>query len=387
MIYRSRRCQVFFGLAGSLLLSVMPVTAIAGSGVDVQASAPPRTFWSSLTLQKHRTPDAWLRLRKEFRLSHETANPRVAEWLEWYRDHPQHVERVAAQAKPWLRWVTLQLKSRDLPGEIALLPFIESGYDPTATNPGGAAGLWQFMPATGDAMGLSRTAWYDGRHDVVAATAAAMSYIQQQADRWYDGDLLLALAAYNAGAGTVNSAREAAANRGEPIDYWHLRLPAETMAYIPRLLALSEVIAQPEQYGVVLPTIPDSAQFAQVATDGPLTLSLAAELAGVDPQTLRQLNPGFKRASTRPRDDATILVPVAVKQHFLANLAALPASERTALNRYVVRRGDTLSGIAARFGASVGEIRRENDLRGSTIRIGQTLAVPATTLAQNGSDR
>jgi membrane-bound lytic murein transglycosylase D len=210
-----------------------------------------------------------------------------------------------------------------------------------------------------------------------------MSYIQQQADRWYEGDLLLALAAYNAGAGTVNAARKAAANRGDPIDYWHLRLPAETMAYIPRLLALSEVIAQPEQYGVVLPEIPDSVQFAQVSTDGPLTLSMAADLAGVDPHTLRQLNPGFKRASTRPRDDATILVPVAVKQRFLANLATLPATERTVLDRYVVRRGDTLSAIAARFGASVAEIRRENGLKGSTIRIGQTLTVPTTTLAQN----
>lgn len=387
MISRSRRCQVFIGLAGSLLLSALPVTAIAGSGADAQASAPQRTFWSSLKLQKHRSPDAWLRLREAFRLSHETANPRVAEWLEWYREHPQHVERVAAQARPWLRWVTLQLRSRDLPGEIALLPFIESGYDPTATNPGGAAGLWQFMPATGDAMGLSRTAWYDGRHDVVAATGAAMSYIRQQADRWYDGDLLLALAAYNAGAGTVNAAREAAANRGDPIDYWHLRLPAETMAYIPRLLALSEVITEPEQYGVVLPEIPDSVQFAQVPTDGPLTLSMAADLAGVDPQTLRQLNPGFKRASTRPRDDATILVPVAVKQRFLANLATLPAAERTVLDRYVVRRGDTLSAIAARFGASVAEIRRENGLEGSTIRVGQTLTVPATAMAQNSNAR
>jgi len=382
MISRSRRCQVFVGLAGTLLLYTMPVNAIASNGVDAQASAPQRTFWSSLILQQHRAPDAWRRLRKTFSLSHETANPRVAEWLEWYRENPRHVERVAAQARPWLRWITLQLQSNDLPGEIALLPFIESGYDPTATNPGGAAGLWQFMPGTGDALGLSRTDWYDARHDVVAATDAAATYIRQQADRWYEGDLLLALAAYNAGAGTVNAAREAAANRGDPIDYWHLRLPAETMEYIPRLLALSEVIAQPEQYGVVLPAIPDSPQFAQVATDGPLTLSTAADLAGVDPKTLRRLNPGLKRASTRPRDDATILVPIAAKQRFLANLAALPDTERTVLDRYVVRRGDTLSAIAARFGASVGEIRQENDLRSNTIRIGQTLAVPTTTLAR-----
>ncbi|CAO1664361.1 transglycosylase SLT domain-containing protein [Salinicola sp. NYA28a] len=387
MNFPPRRCHVFVGLAGSLLLSALPVTAMAKTAPEAASGASQRTFWSSLVLQERRAPDVWNRLRKGFRMSHETANPRVAEWLAWYREHPQHVEQVAEQAKPWLRWVTRRLEAHQLPSEIALLPFIESGYDPTATNPGGAAGLWQFMPGTGDAMGLSRTAWYDGRHDVVAATDAAMNYIRQQADRWYDGDMLLALAAYNAGAGTVNAARNAAANRGDPIDYWHLRLPAETMAYIPRLLALSEVIAEPEQYGVALPSIPDKTQFAQVDTGGPLTLSMAADLAGVDPQTLRDLNPGFKRASTRPRDDASLLVPAAAKQRFLANLATLPAAERTALNHYVVRRGDTLSAIAARFGASVGEIRRENGLKGSTIRIGQTLSVPATTLAQNGDRR
>lgn len=380
---RSRRCQVFAGLAGGLLLSTLSVSALAKDSPAGMTRTSHHTFWSSLAFQERRAPDAWSRLRQGFRLSHETANPRVAAWLEWYREHPRHVEQVAAQATPWLRWVTLQLESHHLPSEIALLPFIESGYDPTATNPGGAAGLWQFMPGTGDAMGLSRTAWYDGRHDVVAATDAAMSYIQQQADRWYDGDMLLSLAAYNAGAGTVNNARDIAANRGQPIDYWHLSLPAETMDYIPRLLALSEVIAEPEEYGVLLPTIPDKTQFVQVDTDGPLTLSLAADLAGVDTETLRELNPGFKRASTRPREDATMLVPVAAKQRFLANLATLPATERSVLNQYVVKRGDTLSAIAARFGASIGEIRRENDLSGDTIRIGQSLSVPATALAQN----
>lgn len=379
---RSRRCQVFIGLAGSLLLATLPTFAVADTARTSSAAPHQSTFWAALELDERPAPDAWSRLRRGFHLSHETDNPRVAEWLQWYREHPHHVERVAIQARPWLHWVTTRLESRGLPTEIALLPFIESGYDPTATNPGGAAGLWQFMPGTGDAMGLSRTDWYDGRRDVVAATDAAMDYIQQLADRWYDGDLLLALAAYNAGAGTVNKARDVAANRGKPIDYWHLRLPEETMEYIPRLLALSEVIAQPEQYGVALPSIPDSTQFAKVSTDGPLTLSMAADLAGVDPQTLRKLNPGFKRAATRPRDDASILVPVTAKQRFLANLATLPDAERSVLNRYVVRRGDTLSGIAAHFGTSVDDIRRKNGIKGSTIRIGQTLSVPAAALAQ-----
>ncbi|WP_251978154.1 transglycosylase SLT domain-containing protein [Salinicola avicenniae] len=378
---RSRRRQALYGLASGLLLSTLPATALA---VDTGQRDTAGGFWSALVLQERPAPDAWSRLRHDFRLSHETANPRVSEWLDWYRAHPRHVEQVAARARPWLHWITTRLAAHELPSEIALLPFIESGYDPAATNPGGAAGLWQFMPGTGDAMGLSRTAWYDGRHDVVAATDAAMRYLRQLSDRWYDGDLMLGLAAYNAGAGTVNVAREAAANRGAPIDYWHLRLPSETMAYIPRLLALSEVIAHPAEYGVSLPAIPDRSAFVEVPTDGPLTLSLAAELAGVKPRTLRRLNPGFKRAATRPRDDATILLPIAARERFLDNLATLPDSQRTVLNRYQVQRGDTLSGIARRFGASVAEIRQENDLQGDVIRVGQTLSVPAARLAQAG---
>ncbi|WFF42851.1 LysM peptidoglycan-binding domain-containing protein [Salinicola endophyticus] len=380
---RSRRRYLVIGLAGSLLCSALPAAAWTDPGQRQSAQPRQATFWSALRLTERPAADAWDTLRRGFALSHETDNPRVAHWLAWYRQHPHHVELIAEQARPWLHWVTQRLTANHLPTEIALLPFIESGYNPIATNPGGAAGLWQFMPATGDAMGLSRTAWYDGRRDVVAATNAAMRYLRQLADRWYDGDLLLALAAYNAGAGTVNAARDAAANRGEPIDYWHLRLPNETMNYIPRLLALAEVIAKPAAYDVALPSIPNRTPFVKVATDGPLTLSLAAELSGVDPQTLRQLNPGFKRASTRPREDASILVPVAAKQRFLANLAELPDSKRTVLERYVVRRGDTLSGIAARFATSVSDLRRENGLHGSTIRIGQALSVPARALASN----
>lgn len=344
------------------------------------------TFWSALQLEEHPKPDTWNRLRGEFDLSHEVDNPRVAKWLAWYREHPHNIERIAAKARPWLHWVGSRLDTQRLPAEIALLPFIESGYDPMARNPSGATGMWQFMPATGDAMGLDRTDWYDGRQDVVAATDAAMAYIRELADRWYEGDLLLALAAYNAGPGTVNAARRVAANQGEPIDYWHLRLPAETMDYVPRLLALSEVVADPERYGVVLPSIPDRTEFVEVDTDGPLTLSMASELSGVATARLRKLNPGFKRAATRPRDDASILVPASARSRLVANLATVPNSQRGEMNRYRVRRGDTLSSIAEQFGASVADIRRTNDISGSIIRPGQTLSVPERTLASRGSN-
>ncbi|WP_162617861.1 transglycosylase SLT domain-containing protein [Salinicola halophilus] len=406
MSFPLRRCRALLGLAGGLLIFATPSLAAAhaatasysasGSTPSASDAAPataggpasavPRraTFWSQLVLDKQPAADAWTRLREDFTLSHETDNPRVAEWLEWYRAHPHHVERIALEARPWLHWVSTRLEAKGMPGEIALLPFIESGYDPTAANPSGATGLWQFMPGTGDAMGLERTDWYDGRRDVLAATDAALDYLHQLADRWYEDDVLLGLAAYNAGAGTVNAARRAAANRGEPIDYWHLRLPAETMDYVPRLLALSAVVADPTRYGVALPSIPDRTEFVEVDTDGPLSLSMAAELSGVAAAELKTLNPGFKRASTRPRDDASLVLPIAAKSRFLAKLDAVPDAERSVMNRYVVRRGDTLSTIASRFGTSVAEIRRSNALSGSIIRPGQTLSVPARALASRG---
>ncbi|WP_245391843.1 transglycosylase SLT domain-containing protein [Salinicola aestuarinus] len=400
MMFPLRRYRALLSLASGICLLATPTFAAAhaaplaadtdgaathaspdASGGPVSALPRSATFWSQLVLERQPIPDAWSRLRDDFALSHEIENPRVAEWLEWYREHPHHVERVALEARPWLHWISKRLEAKDMPGEIALLPFIESGYDPTAANPSGATGLWQFMPRTGDAMGLERTDWYDGRRDVLAATDAALSYLRQLADRWYDGNMLLSLAGYNAGAGTVNAARRAAANRGEPIDYWHLRLPSETMDYVPRLLALSEVVAHPARYGVALPSIPDRTEFVKVDTAGPLTLSMAAELSGIDAEELKTLNPGFKRSATRPRDDASLVLPISAKSRFLANLDAVPDSERSVMNRYVVKRGDTLSAIAAHFGASVAEIRRSNGISGNIIRPGQTLVVPAQALA------
>ncbi|MCM2130825.1 LysM peptidoglycan-binding domain-containing protein [Larsenimonas rhizosphaerae] len=361
-------------LTGALVLA----TSLGGVCLQARADAPAaRSFYNSLTLQKTAYHSVWERLRSGMTLAHDTSNPRVRAWIEWYQAHPRHLEHTVEQARPWLRFVTLQVENRNIPAEIALLPFIESAYNPTARHPySGATGMWQFMPVTGDEMGLDRTWWYDGRKDVVSATSAALGYLDKQRTRWYDGDWLLALAAYNAGAGTVNRAQALAAARSRPTDYWHLHLPAETMDYVPKLLALSAIIAHPARYGMSINTIPDKKTFAEVRTHGQLDLELAARLAGTSLEEIRALNPGYRRWATRPANNGPLLIPVHRKAAFEQALASLPASERDTWQRYTVKPGDALSVIARRYNAPLHIIKARNNLTSSRLRAGQTLLVP-----------
>lgn len=369
---RSTRRQAL-GLAGGLLLTC---TALSGA---VQAKSDDTTapFWDALVLIPAAPTTVWKDLRDNFQWQIDTEKPRVQEWIAYYRSHPQSVAAIAEQARPWLGWVIDELERHDMPGEIALLPFIESAYDPTARNPGGATGLWQFMPRTGDALGLHRDWWYDGRLDVIASTRAAIEYLQQQANQWYDGDLELALAAYNAGAGTVNHALRAAVARGEPADYWHLDLPRQTMDYVPKLLALSAIIAEPERYGVTLPKIPDSPAFARVQLEGQLALERVAKLADISLDKLEALNPALLQDTTVPRRAGGLLVPYDARETLLSALAAQPDSAAAFMESYVVQRGDTLSAIAARHSVPINVLREYNGLSGDMIRVGQVLKVPS----------
>lgn len=368
MTHRSplRRTQ---GLAGGLAL------ALAVGTVHAQPQTTP-TFWNDLILESAVQKDAWQRLRSDFRWQVDANEPRVQRWLKYYRKHPRSVTAIAQQASPWLYWVMEELERRDMPGEIALLPFIESAYDPTAQHAGGATGLWQIMPGTGDALGLRRDWWYDGRLDVISSTRAALDYLQQQADHWYDGDFELALAAYNAGAGTVNRAMRNALAQGKSGSYWDLKLPRQTMNYVPKLLALSQIIAKPDYYGINLPTIADQPVFARVEVTSQIGLEQAAELAGVSESRLEALNPGLLQNVTLPRRAPVLLVPAKARKKLLTALAKQPPQATTGWQRYQVKRGDTLSAIAARHSVPISVLRQQNQLSGDTILIGQTLRVP-----------
>lgn len=316
----------------------------------------------------------WQDVREGFSL---TTGPRaaVSRQIRFYTRKPGQVESVLQRGELYLAYIHAELKKRDFPGELLLLPFVESGYNPYAYSHGHAAGLWQFIPGTGKRYGLKQDWWYDGRRDIVASTNAALNYLDRLQND-FDGDWLLALAAYNAGEGTVQQAIKRNERRGRPTDFWHLDLPRETTEYVPRLLAISAIIKDPEKYDVHLEPVDDAPTFTVVDTHAQIDLAVAADLANMDTKELQQLNPGFNRWATHPEGPYRLVVPVEKSAVFKENLAVLPASQRVKWLRHKVRRGETLSHLAYRYATTIAVLRSTNGLRSNTIRTGQHLLIP-----------
>ena len=302
---------------------------------------------------------------------------RVDAEFNWLVRNPDYLQRVFTRAQPYLPHILAQLRERGMPLELALLPVVESAYDPFAYSHGQAAGLWQFIPATATHFGIDQNWWYDGRRDVLDSTRAALDYLERL-HRIFDGDWLLAIAAYNSGEGKVRSALRRA---GRNASFWELSLPRETRMYVPRLLALSRIVAAPGDFGVVLPVVVDEPQFEVVATGGQLDLALAAELAGTDLDTLYRFNPGLNRWATPPDGPHRLLLPVAQATQLHQRLADLPQDRRMTWERYEIAPGDTLSTIAARHKITVAALRDANRLGGTTIRAGAYLLIPTASRA------
>jgi membrane-bound lytic murein transglycosylase D len=265
----------------------------------------------------------WARLGHDAALWNQVeGSDRVDEQLKWLIENRSFLTRASGSATPYLHFIVQSLEQRGLPPELALLPMIESAYNPTAVSHRNAVGLWQFMPATATDSGLRRTASYDGRRDVMASTTAAMDYLQRLYTV-FDGDWLLALAAYNAGEGTVGRAMDTNRRKGLPTDYWHLQLPRETAEYVPRLLALSAVMNAPEAHGISLRPVLDEPYFAQVRLSRPVDLKQVANASGIPELVLRQLNPAYLQGTTQG-GPGHLLVPVAMQQPVMATLDASP---------------------------------------------------------------
>ncbi|MCD1649828.1 transglycosylase SLT domain-containing protein [Vreelandella aquamarina] len=345
-----------------------------------QPTALHHHFWEALVLEPQ---DAWSSLRSSFQWQEKKlpadAQARVDEWIEYYRSSPHNIAAITERATPWLAWIAQQVSDRGLPGEIALIPFVESSFDPSARSHLGAAGLWQFMPGTGDALGLVRNGNYDGRLDVVTSTEAALDYLEMQADQWYEGDLMLSLAAYNAGAGTVNRAQRQAQSQGLDGKYWDLSLPHETMQYVPKLKAIATIINDPEKYGVSLPDIHPDPAFAKVQLEQPVSLAQASQLLDVSQSALAELNPGLLNGSLDPRSAQTLLVPEEVDTQVLAQLSqsddtALASASTPSVHR--VERGDNLSAIAAQYNLDQQDLIRWNAIdRPEALQPGQLLSL------------
>lgn len=228
--------------------------------------------------------------------------------LEWFINHPGYVDRVQKRAEPFLYSIVKQFEKHNVPGELALLPVIESAFQPDAVSPAKAAGLWQFIPSTGRIYGLKQSRSYDGRRDVYASTRAAIKYLKKLHSD-FNGDWLLAIAAYNCGEGAVARAIQKNEARNKPTDFWSLELPGETRAYVPRLLAVAKLFAEAEQYGIDLHHIPNEALFKPVKISTRLDLALAANAADISLDKLYELNPGFKRQYADVEGSFRLFIP------------------------------------------------------------------------------
>lgn len=322
--------------------------------------------------------DIWKRIAANMTFKVPVNNPRVSSQLKWFIRHPRYLQRVSKRASPYIYWVVNQLKQRNMPVELALLPVIESAYDPFAYSHGQASGMWQIIPDTAKHLGLRENWWYDGRRDIAASTNAALDYLEWL-DKLFDGNWLNAIAAYNSGQGRVLDAIRYNRRHHRSTDFWSLHLPSETEAYVPRLLALCEVIKHPKKYNIKLPAIPNEPYLQSVNVGSQIDLALAAKLAGVNLKTLYLLNPGFNRWATDPNGPHRLLIPDTQVEKFKTALHNLPSNKLIQWERHQVINGDTLNKIALKYQTTVKMLLHINHLKGNMIRIGQHLLVPTST--------
>lgn len=325
----------------------------------------------------------WLKLAENFKFD-VPDNERIAKQRDAYLKNPAYLQQVSKRAEPFLWLIVEQIEKNDLPLELALFPIVESTFDPYAYSPSGAAGLWQFMPVSGIRFGLKQDWWYDGRRDVVASTRGALQYVQVL-HQYLGEDWLYTFAAYNSGEGRVERAINKNKKQGKDTDYWNLDLPKETTEYIPKLLALVDILRNHEKYGIDLPNIPNKKALTYVDVGSQIDLAYAAELADLSIAEIQLLNPGFKHWATSPSGPHKILLPNVVAKKFTTNLAQVSKSQRIRWDRYLVKAGDTLNLIAQRKQTTTAVLKQINDLDSSMLKVGQPLLIPIASLSQQES--
>ena len=310
-------------------------------------------------------------------------NARVKAQLKWYLSHPEYLTRTLERAKPVLPFILDELDNKNLPTEFALLPIVESAYQTFAYSHGRASGMWQIIPSTGRYLGLKQNWWYDGRRDIIESTKAATHYLKTLAQQ-FDNDWELALAAYNAGPGKIRSAIRYNKKKGRKTDFWHLtQLRRETKDYVPKLMALKEIFANPEKYQLDLLHIEDEPGYEVVELDSQLDRALAADLAGITTEELYRLNPAFNRWATAPNGPHRLLLPRESADQFKSELAELPKNKRINWIRHKIKTGETLSELARKYRTTTQLIKSINNIRGTQIRAGKYLLVPTATKSLN----
>jgi len=313
----------------SFLLGILGVLSYEPAFSEPYSS---RSFLHNILYSKQpqsQYTEVWERLRNNYHFitppKNTIADKHIQKFITQYSSDITHWRQIGIKASPYLFYIVEQLEARNMPGELALLPMLESAFEPRATSNKGAAGLWQFIPGTGRSFGLKQDVWYDGRRDITASTRAALDYLTLL-HKQFNHNWMLALAAYNAGEGRVQKAIDRNKQAGKPTTFWYLDLPKETREYVPKLLALAKVVEYPERHSISLPPIENKPYFIPVDLDKSLDFNKVAKLANIKMEVLKGLNPGYRRASTHPNGPRQLLLPIANATKLLDNLSGAKKS-------------------------------------------------------------
>ena len=355
---------------GSAESGTIPITHPVET-VDVAVEIPEEITEAAAEIK---IKDIWQRVRSQLKFKFED-NKRIASQRNWYLKHPNYMRRVALRAKPFMHLIVEKMEQQNMPLELVLLPIVESAFDPFAYSHGRAAGMWQFIPSTGKRFGMKQTWWYDGRRDVMASTQGAIDYLNYLVNM-FDGNWLHALAAYNSGEGRVRKSIRKNKKMGKNTDFWNLDLPRETRAYVPKLLALADILNNSDQYNFEWPEINNIPVTEKVTIGSQIDLALAAEMAGLTVKQLHALNPGYNRWATDPNGPHALLLPIDKVEKFSTELAKTDSSQRLNWVRHKVKSGDSLLRLANKYHTNIDIISKVNELKSNVIIAGHYLIVP-----------
>ena len=325
--------------------------------------------------------DLWQRIRDGFAMP-DLAGPLVAEKTAWYAARPEYLKRVFERSRRYLYHIVDELEKRGMPMELALLPMVESSFNPMAYSRAHASGLWQFIPGTGKRYELAQNWWYDGRRDIVASTSAALDYLQDIYEM--HGDWHLALASYNWGENAVARALEKNRAANLPLDYSSLSMPLETRQYVPKLQALKNIILNPEAFGIELEPIPNQLYFTTITRTRDIDVRLAAKLAEMPVEEFIALNPGFSRPVIRAEHTPRIVLPADRVEVFHENLTKYDDKSLVSWQTYQPKKGDTLESIAKRHGVALAQLKEVNGIGPRARAMPATLVVPTNGASDLG---
>lgn len=378
------------------LLSFCALVILAGcaglSGQNNRDGAQDTPLTIDLTVP---APDAWERIRRGYAIPN-LNTPLVDKWTAYYAAHPESMNRMAARAGKYLYYIIEEINRRGLPTELALLPFVESAYNPIAYSSARASGLWQFIPSTGTQFKLKQDWWHDQRRDPIASTNAALDYLEYLFE--FQGDWYLALASYNWGEGAVKRAVDRNAAAGKPTDYLSLKMPAETRNYLPKLQAIKNIVADPKKYAVVLPDVDNSPYFVAIKKTVNIDYALAAQFAEMPLEDFQALNPSFNQPLISAKENHAVILPRDRVEIYNKNLAQYKG-DLSSWKTYEAEDGESIAAIASKFGVPESRLRQANRIP-NNIRLvsSQTIIIPApsgegirlnpadkTSLAQNGA--